>query len=201
MPVDNLLINFADFLTGDAVVHGHSVLGHGLDGHESLSDTGADFLALPVRGPSSGSKIAASFFELNLPKHYAKRLATKAVNKAAWFHDAVVDFQETDFFWEARRFARRHVVAEAFGLGALAGGVLLLTAPAPKRPPPQAPKETTQDALAQLSARRAGPPSRRTLGAPPLPPVPRAPAAVRIMEGEDPSSGPDGNEAEDELET
>eukprot|EP00439_Symbiodinium_sp_Y106_P059613 s496_g8.t1 len=125
MPVENVLFDFADFLTaGDAVVHSHSVLGHGVDGHESVADTGSHFLALPVRGPSSGSKVAASFFELNLPKHYAKRLATKAVNKAAWFHDAVVDFQETDFFWEARRFARRHVVAEAFGLGALAGGAV-----------------------------------------------------------------------------
>lgn len=54
------------------------------------------------------------------------------MDKAAWLHDAVLDFQETELFWQARRFARRHFVAEAFGLGALTGAVLLLSAPKPR---------------------------------------------------------------------
>ncbi|CAJ1356128.1 unnamed protein product [Effrenium voratum] len=135
------------------------------------ADAGADFLMLGARG--TGHVGATSF--LAVPKMH--RLATKAVDKAAWFHDAVVDFQETDLFWQARRFARRHLVAETFGLGVAAGTVLLLTAPTPKKRPKARP-DPREAGLAELRARRAGhAPPRRTAS---LPRVPRAPAAVEM---------------------
>eukprot|EP00434_Breviolum_minutum_P017398 symbB.v1.2.015363.t1/scaffold1139.1/size135665/2 len=100
-------------------------------GHAANSDVASDFLMLPGSGRKVHSQHFMSMLEWHPPR-LARRLATKAVNKAAWFHDAVVDFQETEFFWQAHRFARKHVVAEAFGLGVVTGGVLLLTAPASK---------------------------------------------------------------------
>lgn len=110
---------------------------------EHPHDAASEFLMLP------GQKIhhtALATSLLGSPHGFARRLATKAVNKAAWFHDAVVDFQETEFFWQAQKFARRHVVAEAFGLGVVTGGVLLLTAP-----PSAAPKTMRSVAPAPLS--------------------------------------------------
>mmetsp|Transcript_11384 Transcript_11384/g.27312 ORF Transcript_11384/g.27312 Transcript_11384/m.27312 type:complete len:205 (+) Transcript_11384:51-665(+) len=194
MPLDTLLLSWADYLAGathDLLAFGHTSSVHAGDSHEGWS--GEDFLMLAPRPAPR----PVSLMELKLPKRFAKRLAVKAVDKAAWLHDAVLDFQETDFFWEARRFARRHAVAEAFGLGVVAGGVWLLTAPPPRRTPAKRQPDPAQAAAAELHARRAGNFPRRVLGAPPLPPVPRAPAAVRLMEDQDPFSGPDDAEADD----
>ena len=81
-------------------------------GHAANSDVASDFLMLPGSGRKVHSQHFMSMLEWHPPR-LARRLATKAVNKA-------------------HRFARKHVVAEAFGLGVVTGGVLLLTAPASK---------------------------------------------------------------------
>ncbi|CAK9075274.1 unnamed protein product [Durusdinium trenchii] len=137
-------LDVADAPHVDPLAHflGHLEIGHG-------ASSGSDFLMLGQTDEHLSHHVhhdhPTSMLEV-LPRRYARKLATKAVNKAAWLHDAVVDFQETELFWQAHRFARRHVVAEAFGLGAVTGGLLLLTAPSPS-PRPKAPEEKDQHTL------------------------------------------------------
>merc|ERR1740121_1507704 len=41
---------------------------------------------------------------------------------------AAAELRETELWWQAQRLVRRHAVAEAFGVGALAGGAFLAAA-------------------------------------------------------------------------
>ena len=155
----------------------------------SNSDVASDFLMLPGSGRKFHSQHFTSMLEWHPPR-LARRLATKAVNKAAWFHDAVVDFQETEFFWQAHRFARKHVVAEAFGLGVVTGGVLLLTAPASKNEARSKVSTASSQATPTMNVRSKV--SRRSRALPTLP-------VVREEETQTEDNSDGGEELDDEM--
>lgn len=52
-------------------------------------------------------------------------------SRVARLRAAATDFQDTELWWQTRRLLRRHMWAEAFGVGVIAGGVALAATPAP----------------------------------------------------------------------
>mmetsp|Transcript_48618 Transcript_48618/g.145189 ORF Transcript_48618/g.145189 Transcript_48618/m.145189 type:complete len:150 (-) Transcript_48618:48-497(-) len=87
--------------------------------------------------------------------------------KAAWVHDASVDFTHTQLWHRGRRFVRRHMAAECFGVGALVGGAALLVTPGEQAEGKLPPAEAAR--VAFEARRRRGKVLHPPVQAPPRP--------------------------------
>eukprot|EP00435_Cladocopium_sp_Y103_P029467 s1286_g7.t1 len=122
MPLDVLLAAFSPDISGhDGLQTSFADAGVLTSAGSHPHDAASEFLMLP------GQKLhhtALATSLLGSPHGFARRLATKAVNKAAWFHDAVVDFQETELFWQAIQLLKTMETVSPYARAFLQQGLL-----------------------------------------------------------------------------
>lgn len=137
--------------------------------HEGLGQGSWPFDGTPVGGRRPQGA-AASFLS---PGHAEDALPPQLRAKAEVLRRMAADFRETELWWQSRRLVRRHLRAEAFGVGAFAGGLVWWRC----LPAPAAPACSSKGAAAATAfcARRGGARSGAAPGgAPPQPPKPKA---------------------------
>jgi len=139
----------------DASGHTGASFHHGA----SSLDLHADLHALISRPPSAAALTHAqhtAFLSMPFPNAHAKLKA-----KMEHIHQAGVDFQRTRLWYKGRHMLREHTkqygLAEAFGVGALVTGAVLMKVPLPERSSEEAkaPKNGPDAAVDAFKAKRA----------------------------------------------
>lgn len=167
MPLDVLLHHWSDFLFAGAPVAHEDPAQHtdvasaGLVAHGStlpVSDLHADVHSSLLFRPSAASRSAVQHTAfLSAPFPRARARLREKVDLA---HAAAHDFKRTRLYYKGRHLFHTHTakygLAEAFGIGALVGGVVLMRAPLPD-PPAAPPKSAKEAAVDAFKAKRAQP--------------------------------------------